>query len=101
LKDSKLKEAALIWLAFVATALMLTLIQAPVGWSALGWVSLVPFIFACSPAAKPKSLAVTSYVISLCYWLGNLYWMGYGGLRFAFTRRCCGRYLPFACAGAG
>lgn len=55
---------------------MLTVIQAPIGWSVLAWVSLVPFILVCSPAAKPRRLAIIAYLISLCYWLGNLYWIG-------------------------
>jgi apolipoprotein N-acyltransferase len=54
---------------------MLTVIQAPISLSPLAWVSLVPFILACSPDAKPKSLALAAYLVSLCYWLGNLYWI--------------------------
>jgi len=54
---------------------MLTVIQAPISFSPLAWVSLVPFILACQPTAKPKRLAVAAYLISLCYWLGNLYWI--------------------------
>ena len=54
---------------------MLTVIQAPISFSPLAWVALVPFILACSPSAKPKRLAVAAYLISLCYWLGNLYWI--------------------------
>jgi len=62
-------------LCFVASAVMLTVIQVPISWSLLAWVSLVPFILACSPDAKPHRLALVSYVISFCYWLGNLYWL--------------------------
>jgi apolipoprotein N-acyltransferase len=54
---------------------MLTVIQPPIGWAALAWVSWVPFILACSPQAKPRPLALISYIISLCYWLVNLYWV--------------------------
>jgi len=54
---------------------MLTVIQAPISFSPLAWVALVPFILACRPTAKPKRLAVAAYLISLCYWLGNLYWI--------------------------
>ncbi len=64
-----------IILAFVASAGMLTVIQAPISWSLLAWVSLVPFILACSPDAKPRRLIFVSYVISVFYWLGNLYWI--------------------------
>ena len=62
-------------LPFAASAVMLTVIQPPIGWSPLAWVSLVPFILACSPDAQPKRLALAAYIVSLCYWLGNLYWV--------------------------
>jgi apolipoprotein N-acyltransferase len=54
---------------------MLTVIQPPISLSPLAWVSLVPFVLVCSPAAKPKPLAIVAYLISLLYWLGNLYWI--------------------------
>jgi len=79
----KVKNILLLWLGFLASAAMLTVIQAPISgstlltisWSAVAWAALVPFILACSPAAKPFPLALTAYLISLCYWLGNLYWI--------------------------
>jgi len=54
---------------------MLTVIQAPFSLSPLAWISLVPFILACSPDAKPKSLALAAYLVSVCYWLTNIYWI--------------------------
>jgi len=69
------QKSLTIVLAFIASAVMLTVIQAPISFSLLAWVSLVPFILACSPDAKPRRLALVSYVISLCYWLANLYWI--------------------------
>ena len=75
MKSAKIKNILLLCLPFIASAVMLTVIQAPISWAALAWVSLVPFILACSPAAKPKHLALVAYLISLCYWLGNLYWI--------------------------
>ncbi|UCF00353.1 MAG: apolipoprotein N-acyltransferase [Planctomycetota bacterium] len=77
MKSAKVRDILLLWVPFVATAIMLTLIQAPVGWSFLAWVSLVPFILVCRPDVKPKALAVSAYLVSLFYWLGNLYWMAY------------------------
>ena len=62
-------------LSFLASAVMLTVIQAPISLSALAWVSFVPFIIACSPQTKPRRLILVAYVISLFYWLGNLYWV--------------------------
>ncbi len=54
---------------------MLTVIQAPISWSFLAWVALVPFILVCSPEAKAGRLFFAAYLVSLCYWLGNLYWI--------------------------
>ena len=71
----KVKNIFLLCLPFIASAIMLTVIQAPISFSPLAWVSLVPFILVCSPAAKPKALALVAYLVSLCYWLGNLYWI--------------------------
>lgn len=75
MKSAKVKN--ILWLCwpFVASALMLTVIQPPISLSPLAWVSLVPFVLVCSPAAKPKPLAIAAYLVSLCYWLGNLYWV--------------------------
>lgn len=69
------KKILLFCSAFVSSAVMLTVIQVPIGWSALAWVSLVPFILVCSPSVKVKPLFFTAYLVSLCYWLGNLYWI--------------------------
>lgn len=60
---------------FIASAVMLTVIQAPINFSPLAWVALVPFIIACSPQAKVRQLFYVTFVISLLYWLGNLYWI--------------------------
>lgn len=68
-------EAVKSALSLAFTALMLTVIQPPVNWWPLAWVSFVPFILACSPQIKPKRLAIIAYTVSLLYWLGNLYWV--------------------------
>jgi apolipoprotein N-acyltransferase len=70
-----MKKNLLVALPFIGTAVMLTVIQAPIGLAPLAWVSFVPFIIACSPKARPRQLFLFGYVISLCYWLGNLYWV--------------------------
>jgi len=54
---------------------MLTVIQPPVGWWPLAWVAMVPFVLACSPSVRARTLFVTAYIVSACYWLGNLYWI--------------------------
>ncbi|HUW19388.1 MAG TPA: apolipoprotein N-acyltransferase [Sedimentisphaerales bacterium] len=75
MKSAKIRDILVLCWPLVASAVMLTVIQPPISFSALAWVSLVPFILACSPKARPKRLALAAYVISLFYWLGNLYWI--------------------------
>jgi apolipoprotein N-acyltransferase len=75
LKNIRMKKNLLVALPFIGTAVMLTVIQAPIGLAPLAWVSFVPFIIACSPKTRPRRLFLFGYVISLCYWLGNLYWV--------------------------
>ena len=75
MKSAKAKKILLSFSGLIAGALMLTVIQPPIGLSVLAWVALVPFILVCSPAAKPFPLAVAAYLVSLGYWLGNLYWI--------------------------
>ena len=70
-----MKNVLFFFLAFVASSAALTVIQVPFGWSALAWFALVPFILACSPEVKGRSLFIVAYLVSVCYWLGNLYWM--------------------------
>ncbi len=62
-------------LAFVATAVLLTVIQPPISFSWLAWVAWVPFVLVCSSNVKFRRLALIAYLVSLCYWLGNLYWI--------------------------
>jgi len=75
LKNLRMKNILLRALPFIATAAMLTVIQPPISLAFLAWVSFVPFILACSPDTRPRRLILISYVISLFYWLGNLYWI--------------------------
>jgi apolipoprotein N-acyltransferase len=83
-------------LAFIASAVMLTLAQAPTCWWLLAWVAYVPFIVACLPksftaenaetAEKNKKskkkdsnhfLYIAAYVVGAGFWFGNLYWMSF------------------------
>jgi apolipoprotein N-acyltransferase len=69
------KKVAGSALPFIGSAAMLTVIQAPISWAPLAWAAFVPFIIACSPGTRPRRLFLVSYLVSLCYWLGNLYWI--------------------------
>ena len=68
-------SGARLALLFLVSVAMLTVIQAPINISFLAWISFVPFIIASSPEAKPRRLFFISYIVSLFYWLGNLYWI--------------------------
>jgi len=78
-EDKKRKSDALpsavCPLFFVASAALLTVIQSPINWAPLAWVAFVPFILACCRQAKPRRLFLATYVVSLCYWMINLYWV--------------------------
>lgn len=63
--------------AFAATAIMLTLAQQPIGWWPLAWVAYVPFILVCFYETRPSKLYLAAFVVSTCYWLGNIYWMSF------------------------
>ncbi|HPD48730.1 MAG TPA: apolipoprotein N-acyltransferase [Anaerohalosphaeraceae bacterium] len=75
-KTKVLGGAGLTFLGFAASAVMLTLIQAPFRGGFLAWFCLVPFILACGPAAPAWRVAWISYFVGFLYWLGNLYWLG-------------------------
>ena len=71
-----LKNILLLFAGFALSAVFLTLIQVPFSISWLAWVALVPFILICSDKAKLWPLMILAYVVSVIYWLGNLYWIG-------------------------
>ena len=75
MKKAQLKPVLFTFLAFGASAFLLTVIQVPFELDFLAWVALVPFILVCSPSAKPWRLVWVSYIVSLIYWLANLYWI--------------------------
>jgi apolipoprotein N-acyltransferase len=75
LNSSEKRKYLLVLAALLGSAAMLTVIQAPINVAGLAWVALVPFILACWPEVKTRYIFFTAYIISLCYWLGNLYWM--------------------------
>lgn len=75
MKKIDIKSLLPLCLPFVVSGVLLTVIQVPIGWSWLAWVAWVPFILVCSPRVSYRRLAVAAYVVSFCYWLGNLYWM--------------------------
>lgn len=75
MKNVRMRRNLLVILPFIGTAVMLTMIQTPIDLAPLAWVAFVPFIIACSPETRSRRLFIFGYVISLLYWLGNLYWV--------------------------
>jgi len=75
LKKAQLKPVLFTFLGFGVSAVLLTVIQVPFTLSLLAWIALVPFILVCSGDCKPWRLVWISYLVSLVYWLGNLYWI--------------------------
>mgnify|MGYP000890136447 CR=1 FL=1 len=60
---------------FVASALLLTVIQPPMGWSFWAWVAWTPFALACSPQKNARSVILAAFSVGFLYWLVNLYWI--------------------------
>ncbi|MBW8001173.1 MAG: apolipoprotein N-acyltransferase [Planctomycetes bacterium] len=77
MKSGKFKTILGHSIAFIVSAIALTLIQAHFGFSGLAWVSMVPFIWACGVKKNSKELYLAAYVVSVVYWLGNIYWLGF------------------------
>lgn len=73
-KMTSQKQLGMI-LAFVASAILLTVIQPPFNLSFLAWVALVPFVIGCLISEKTWPTVLFAYLVSLVYWLGNLYWL--------------------------
>lgn len=71
----KIKRLLLLALPFAVSALLLSVIQAPVDWSFFAWVALVPFVLACAPRVRARSVFLAAYSVAFFYWLVNLYWL--------------------------
>ncbi len=70
-----LRTHAITYPLFILAALLLTVIQPPIGWPFFAWAAFVPFAVACSPKVKARGLAWAAFVIGYLYWLVNLYWI--------------------------
>lgn len=62
-------------IGLAASALLLTVIQAPVNIHFLAWAAWVPFMLACVPNVPGRRLVVGAYLVALGYWLYNLSWL--------------------------
>jgi apolipoprotein N-acyltransferase len=69
------KKNILLVACFILSAVLLTVIQQPFNLSFLAWVALVPFVVGCLISEKIWPTVLFAYLVSLVYWLGNLYWM--------------------------
>jgi len=75
LKSADRKNLFLPLLLFAVSGVLLTVIQVPFRFSRLAWISYVPFILACSPNVRAGRIFTAGYIVSVVYWLANLYWM--------------------------
>lgn len=75
MKAAGRKNFSLPFFLFAISGVLLTVIQVPFKFGWLGWVGYVPFILACSPKFSAGRIFIAGYIVSLVYWLGNLYWM--------------------------
>ena len=75
MRIDKTIKSLIPWFGFAGSAVLLTVIQPPISWSILAYIAVVPFVLVCTPQAKPKTLFFSAYIISLIYWLANLYWI--------------------------
>ncbi len=76
--DVRNKKGTALWRlvgGLAASAVLLTVIQAPWTVHFLAWGAWVPFMLACEPGGSGKRLATGAYVIALGYWLFNLSWL--------------------------
>ena len=73
----RLQRFLLIVLPPAISALLQSVIQAPVNWSLLAWVAWVPFAWMCSPAVRGRSVFLAAYLVAIAYWLVNLYWLAW------------------------
>lgn len=69
---SKLKSLVL---PFALSAVLLSLIQAPIDTSFLAWIAMVPFVLACRPEVRPRTLVLLTWLFGTLYWLANIYWI--------------------------
>lgn len=60
---------------FIASAVLLTLMQAPYDAHYLAWAAWVPFVLVCSPAGSRRGLWAAAYGVAVGYWLFNLSWL--------------------------
>ena len=77
MRNLKQNQILLSSIGFIASAVLLTVIQPTLEWSVLAWVGYVPFILACRADVKFRYLFIISYLVGACYWLGNMYWLGF------------------------
>lgn len=71
----QIRQPLLVSGLLLASLLLLTIIQPPVGFSSLAWVALVPLILAATRLSSPFILAVSAYAWGVVYWLVSLYWL--------------------------
>ncbi len=73
--STRMRPVGAYFIVLGMTAVMLALIFAPVGWSALAFVALAPAAVAAVRAGGTRRLIWTSYVVAALWWLWMLRWL--------------------------
>lgn len=84
-----------VWLAPLATALLLYLSYFPVAWGWLGWVALVPWLALVRLPGRPRRLYLATYLGALAFFVPVLQWARVADPRMYATWLA----LSFYCAG--
>ncbi len=71
----KIKHSLLLPAGLIASAILLTICQAPFDQAWAAWIAWVPFMLVCRPDSRLRILLPAAYAVWLLYWLGNLYWL--------------------------
>ena len=62
-------------LPLAISALLLSVVQAPVNWAFLAWVAMTPFALACRPNIRVRTLVIFAWLVGTAHWLANIYWI--------------------------
>jgi apolipoprotein N-acyltransferase len=76
IESSRSSQGVFLSLILTATTLAaLTVVQEPVGWTALSWIALVPWILATTRTRRGGQMGLVSYGLGVVYYAVNLSWL--------------------------
>lgn len=76
MRNDGIKNFALLCLPFTVSAVLLGVIQPPIGASFMAWICLVPFLLvSVKRSASTGGLMLAAYFLGVVYWILSLYWL--------------------------